>query len=363
MTPSRRRPLSLAPSLPAQPARDCSRGNRPGAAWTGIFLEIALPLCLLSSSAPHPTDCASLQLGRPQWLHSAGHSSPEWSGNVFGPALTPHIWPSAASASNSLHGPQPSPPSPSMCCSSGSPFLLRQGQGPALCPSVPLLPVDTARGLRHLSASSQGTLTCSGAGPEWSWPGAAWPAECGLGPAVPAGANIASGEEVAIKLECVKTKHPQLHIESKFYKMMQGGGEARGAVGVGVGALRLCLGHSNGEGPRDWWAGECRCLTAPPPCSGDPIHQVVRCRGGLQRDGHGAAGAQPRGPLQLLLPQVQPQDCAAPGRPDGESPHLLPQARGHWVPSWRMLEQEAVIATWDRDQGTLTISHGWGRRY
>jgi len=32
------------------------------------------------------------------------------------------------------------------------------------------------------------------------------------------------GEEVAIKLECVKTKHPQLHIESKIYKMMQGGG-------------------------------------------------------------------------------------------------------------------------------------------
>lgn len=40
-----------------------------------------------------------------------------------------------------------------------------------------------------------------------------------------AGSNIATGEEVAIKLECVKTKLPQLHIESKFYKMMQGGGE------------------------------------------------------------------------------------------------------------------------------------------
>ncbi|KAJ4940130.1 hypothetical protein JOQ06_026439 [Pogonophryne albipinna] len=39
------------------------------------------------------------------------------------------------------------------------------------------------------------------------------------------GSNIATGEEVAIKLECVKTKHPQLHIESKFYKMMQGGGD------------------------------------------------------------------------------------------------------------------------------------------
>lgn len=52
-----------------------------------------------------------------------------------------------------------------------------------------------------------------------------------------AGANIASGEEVAIKLECVKTKHPQLHIESKFYKMMQGGGEGwEGSWRVGWGA-------------------------------------------------------------------------------------------------------------------------------
>jgi hypothetical protein len=38
------------------------------------------------------------------------------------------------------------------------------------------------------------------------------------------GTNIATKEEVAIKLECVKTKHPQLHIEAKFYKMMQSGG-------------------------------------------------------------------------------------------------------------------------------------------
>ncbi|PIO30988.1 hypothetical protein AB205_0090730, partial [Aquarana catesbeiana] len=45
-------------------------------------------------------------------------------------------------------------------------------------------------------------------------------------------ANIATGEEVAIKLECVKTKHPQLHIESKFYKMMQGG--------VGIPSIKWC---------------------------------------------------------------------------------------------------------------------------
>ena len=41
------------------------------------------------------------------------------------------------------------------------------------------------------------------------------------------GTNIQTRHEVAIKLECVKTKHPQLHIEAKFYKMMQSGGVCR----------------------------------------------------------------------------------------------------------------------------------------
>jgi len=31
-------------------------------------------------------------------------------------------------------------------------------------------------------------------------------------------------EEVAIKLEQASAKHPQLHIECKFYKIMHGGG-------------------------------------------------------------------------------------------------------------------------------------------
>lgn len=39
------------------------------------------------------------------------------------------------------------------------------------------------------------------------------------------GTNISNSEEVAIKLECIRTRHPQLHIESKFYKMMQGAGK------------------------------------------------------------------------------------------------------------------------------------------
>nr|GMD93499.1 casein kinase 1-like protein 10 [Ipomoea batatas] len=39
------------------------------------------------------------------------------------------------------------------------------------------------------------------------------------------GVNIQNEEEVAIKLESVKTKHPQLHYESKIYILLQGGSE------------------------------------------------------------------------------------------------------------------------------------------
>ncbi|KAK8498378.1 hypothetical protein V6N13_082675 [Hibiscus sabdariffa] len=37
------------------------------------------------------------------------------------------------------------------------------------------------------------------------------------------GVNVETGEEVAIKMEPVKTKHPQLHYESKLYMLLQGG--------------------------------------------------------------------------------------------------------------------------------------------
>ncbi|KAA8545268.1 hypothetical protein F0562_020052 [Nyssa sinensis] len=37
------------------------------------------------------------------------------------------------------------------------------------------------------------------------------------------GVNVQTGEEVACKMESVKTKHPQLHYESKLYMLLQGG--------------------------------------------------------------------------------------------------------------------------------------------
>lgn len=51
------------------------------------------------------------------------------------------------------------------------------------------------------------------------------------------GYNIATNEEVAIKLECTKTKHPQLHIESKIYRLLQGG--------VGIPSLKWCGGEGD----------------------------------------------------------------------------------------------------------------------
>lgn len=59
----------------------------------------------------------------------------------------------------------------------------------------------------------------------------------------------------------------------------------------------------------------CVCVCLHP--SGYPIDKVVRSRGGLQRDGDGVTGPQSGGPVQLLFPQVQPEDCPATGRPDG----------------------------------------------
>jgi casein kinase 1 alpha len=37
------------------------------------------------------------------------------------------------------------------------------------------------------------------------------------------GINITNGEEVAVKLESVKARHPQLLYESKLYKILQVG--------------------------------------------------------------------------------------------------------------------------------------------
>lgn len=44
------------------------------------------------------------------------------------------------------------------------------------------------------------------------------------------GMNLSTGEEVAVKMESIKARHPQLLYESKLYKLLQGG--------IGVGHVR-----------------------------------------------------------------------------------------------------------------------------
>ena len=56
---------------------------------------------------------------------------------------------------------------------------------------------------------------------------------------------------MAIKLECVKTKHPQLHIEAKFYKMMQSGGACR-SVSAFVLSQGFIRGGGGGGGGGHW---------------------------------------------------------------------------------------------------------------
>ena len=44
------------------------------------------------------------------------------------------------------------------------------------------------------------------------------------------GTNMTTGEEVAIKLESVKTKHPQLLYESKIYRILHGGRKSESSM-------------------------------------------------------------------------------------------------------------------------------------
>jgi serine/threonine protein kinase len=63
------------------------------------------------------------------------------------------------------------------------------------------------------------------------------------------GTNMTTGEEVAIKLESVKTKHPQLLYESKIYRILHGGRKLLGIawpslpsfVTFAIVARRCCL--------------------------------------------------------------------------------------------------------------------------
>ena len=60
------------------------------------------------------------------------------------------------------------------------------------------------------------------------------------------GTNVTTGEEVAMKLESVKSKHPQLVYEAKLYKILQGAvGESRKVKGFVIPSSPSCSNHSH----------------------------------------------------------------------------------------------------------------------
>ena len=119
------------------------------------------------------------------------------------------------------------------------------------------------------------------------------------------GTNVTTGEEVAMKLESTKSKHPQLVYEAKLYKILQG------AVGAS--------GSSAARTPSPIRARSRRRLPlsrhphAPRVTRRHPVHPMVRRRdvpaGLVQRARDGPAGLLVGGLFQPLRAPLQP--CAS----------------------------------------------------
>lgn len=95
--------------------------------------------------------------------------------------------------------------------------------------------------------------------------------------------NIQTGEEVAIKLEHMNAKHPQLHIECKFYRVMQGGGKL-------FSLLVFDLNPNPKSNFFSWYSNS----------------QVLWTGRRICGHGHGAFGSQFRRSVQLLSSEIQP---------------------------------------------------------
>ena len=94
---------------------------------------------------------------------------------------------------------------------------------------------------------------------------------------------MATGEDVAIKLEPIKAHHPQLMYEYKLYKILQGGSKCAA------------------------WPGVFRRLFMSSWCA---VRALVWHRRRLQRDGDGPAWAVAGGLVQFLWPQTLSQNSS-----------------------------------------------------
>lgn len=102
------------------------------------------------------------------------------------------------------------------------------------------------------------------------------------------GTNISTGEEVAIKLECIKTRHPQLHIESKIYKMLLRARKLK---------INLYFYFSNSIYLNFLYF------------SWNTYNKMVWFRGRLQCNGNGITWSIIRGPFQFLFQKIFYKNC------------------------------------------------------
>ena len=114
--------------------------------------------------------------------------------------------------------------------------------------------------------------------------------------------------QVAVKLESVKARHPQLLYESKLYKILQ----VRFFQNLQP-LSELTTDLTN------FLSGRSRNTT----------HTLVRAGARLQCARHGPSRAKPGGPLQLLLQAVHHEDRPHAGRPDDREDRVCPQQELH----------------------------------
>lgn len=111
------------------------------------------------------------------------------------------------------------------------------------------------------------------------------------------GTNIITGEEVAIKLESVKAKHPQLEYEAKVYKALSGG--------VGVPFVR-------------WYGTECDYNAMVIDLLGRTYEYSSNIDGFCDKTDKKNTFSVSGRFVQLLQPQIQSQDCTFTSRSDGK---------------------------------------------
>lgn len=131
------------------------------------------------------------------------------------------------------------------------------------------------------------------------------------------GTNVHTGEEVAIKLEPLKSKHPQLLYESKIYRVLQGG--CKSAYSFTWLLDYPFPSWADGIPSVKWFGSEGDYNVLGDYISKDS-HSIFYWD--ITTFSYWFAGSVAGRSIQLLWQEILSQDCADVGRPDASSPRI-----------------------------------------